>query len=133
MAIKHMASKPQHSPTTVREVCEAYLIPFDTTSKVLQLMASGQMLKSIQGVKGGYILTKDLQQISYKDLARLIEGETFLLDCQSESKNCELYGKCNISSPMNALKHKVDDFLAKLTLSELLFDQNFQFMQEEAL
>lgn len=123
MALKFMASKEDNALTSAREICETFNVPFDTTAKVLQIMNSGGMLHSVKGIRGGYQLDKDLNEITYMQLARLVEGKEDAQFCQnSKGEVCELYSNCNIANPLELLNKKLNSYLEGLSLKELLFD-----------
>lgn len=121
MALKIIALKKEGELTSAREVCDNIGTPFDTTAKVMQIMNQNGVLKSIKGVKGGYSLTKSVEEISYKELVEMIEGKKYESVCQTNKGVCDLFKNCNIKSPMDSLNIKVNNFLAGLTLAELLF------------
>jgi Rrf2 family protein len=124
MALRHMRERPKGELTTAREICDKYGAPFDTTAKVLQLLNAKGVVRSIQGVKGGYELDKPLNTISYRDLEVIIEGRTSALSCLSERSKCELIESCNIISPVQRLEFKLNEFLEKLSIEEVLFNQS---------
>lgn len=123
MALKFMANKPQGSLTSAREICEAFNVPFDTTSKVLQSMNTKGLLNSVKGIRGGYHLEKSLDEITYMQLARMVEGKEEAQFCQnSKGELCELYSNCNIADPLEQLNRKLNTYLEGLSLKELLFE-----------
>ena len=126
MSLKFMTSKKDDELTSAREICDELHIPFDTTSKVLQMMNNQSILSSVKGIKGGYAISKDLKEISYSDLTKLIEGkqneENF---CQSKRGRCSLYENCNIINPVEELNKKLNQFLEAVTLHDLLLTKQF--------
>ncbi|MDO9182366.1 MAG: Rrf2 family transcriptional regulator [Bacteriovorax sp.] len=135
MALKFMADKAatesesdkrhDHGLTSAREICDQFNTPFDTTAKVMQLMNNQEILKSVKGIKGGYSLNKNLSDITYMNLVRLIEGKVVGRVCTSEKGTCELFNKCNITTPLELLNRKLNVFLETLTLAELLQGTEF--------
>lgn len=131
MALKFMADKNQNHPngemslTSAREICDEFNTPFDTTAKVMQLMNNQDILKSTKGIKGGYLLNKDLSEITYMNLVRLIEGKEVGRVCVGNKGTCELHGKCNIITPIELLNRKLNVFLETLTLADLLQGAEF--------
>ena len=101
MVLKLMKDKAPNELTTAREVCDRFESPFDTTAKVMQLMNTAGILHSLKGVKGGYVLSRDLSQVSYMELVELIEGKSFMMDCHEGP--CDLIHKCNITQPIKRL------------------------------
>jgi Rrf2 family protein len=133
MALKFMADKKNLSElTSAREICDEFQTPFDTTAKVMQVMNNHEILKSVKGIKGGYSLNKSLSEITYMELARLIEGRNDIgRVCSNEKGACELLGKCNISVPVEALNRRLSSFLESLTLAELLHGPEFNNPKSE--
>ncbi len=130
MALKHlqMHQKDPNPNATIsaREICDNYGAPFDTMAKVMQVMNSHDILKSVKGIKGGYLLNKNLDEVTYMQLVRMIEGKEELgRVCQSTKGLCELYGKCNIVTPVEHLNKKITGFLETLTVKELLSGTEF--------
>jgi Rrf2 family protein len=127
MALKFMAKKEAGHLTSAREICEAFSVPFDTTAKVLQIMNSHGLLSSVKGIRGGYQLEKKLEETTYMQLARLIEGNNATQFCQnSKGELCELHSNCNISDPLEQLNRKLNVYLEGLSLEELLFENELQ-------
>ncbi|MBK26878.1 MAG: transcriptional regulator [Halobacteriovorax sp.] len=123
MALKFMASKPVGNLTSAREICEHFNVPFDTTAKVLQTMNTRGLLNSVKGIRGGYHLEKSLDEITYMQLARMVEGKEEGQFCHnSKGEVCELYTNCNIVDPLEQLNKKLNAYLESLSLKELLFD-----------
>jgi DNA-binding IscR family transcriptional regulator len=114
--------------TTAREVCDKFETPFDTTAKVMQLMNTAGILQSQKGVKGGYTLARDLSLVTYLELAELIEGRSFMMDCHDRGDGagvpCELLDKCNISLPIKRLNDYLMTIFNSLTVAELLAPDN---------
>jgi Rrf2 family protein len=129
MALKFMADKSQNGDqnflTSAREVCDEFNLPFDTTAKVMQLMNNQEILKSTKGIKGGYVLSKNLSEISYMSLVNLIEGKVSGSVCTTTKGTCELFGKCNIATPVELLNRKLNVFLETLSLADLLQGTEF--------
>lgn len=120
IVLKHFQAHGEEELTTARMICEKYNTPFDTTSRVMQLMKNHGILSSSQGVKGGYKLSTNLNNINYYKLTELIEGKSIEHDC--ESINCNLIETCNITGPIKKLNEHLNYFFQTLTIRELLED-----------
>lgn len=122
MSLKFIENQKGDGLVSVREICDTFTIPFDTTAKVLQLMNNAGIVSSTKGIKGGYRLEKKLEDINIVELIRLVEGgpsgQTF---CHSSKGQCDLYSICNISTPMEHLNLRIEEFLMKLSIKEVLF------------
>jgi len=122
MVLKYMSQKEDGTLVSVREICEKFNTPFDTTAKVMQIMNSKNLLDSVKGIKGGYILKAQLNKVSYMDFTKMIEGKKEHEFCETAKGKCELKECCNIASPLQKLNEKLNNFLKELTLRDLFIE-----------
>lgn len=120
MSLKHMSLKPTDELTSAKEVSDTLKTPFDATARVMQVMAQRGLLRSEQGVNGGYSITGDLKATSLLQLLEMIEGPTSLVKCFQKEAQCDIQNQCNIISPIQNLNQKYQDFFAQVTLNDLL-------------
>ncbi len=120
IALKHISGKKPGELSTAKEISNLFRTPFDATARVLQLMAQKGVLKSEQGVGGGYQLVHDLSHLSLNDLLTMIQGPTQITKCLQHDEPCEIQKSCSIISPMRLLNEKLSDFYQSLNLKDLL-------------
>ncbi|MBI2521025.1 MAG: Rrf2 family transcriptional regulator [Bdellovibrio sp.] len=125
MALKFMSDeKTQGELASAREVCDKFHTPFDTTAKVMQAMNNSGILQSVKGIKGGYILARDLNTLTYMELARILEKKMGESLCRGSEGNCELLKDCNIAAPIERLNITLNQYLDQLSIKQL-FDMAF--------
>ncbi len=120
IALKHMSRKRPGEVTSAKEISDFYQLPFDTTSRVLQIMSQHQILKATQGVTGGYLITKDLARVSLFDLMALLLGPMDIAKCLHGSDPCEIKSTCNIVTPISLLNQKLSEFYKGIMVWDLL-------------
>ena len=121
IALKHIKTKGQSELTTAKEITDRYFTPFDVTAKVMQILAQKGVLRSVQGAHGGYVLTKDLGEISLYDFVEMVEGSMGIAKClHGEGPACDLSSTCNIASPLTYLNQKIISFYKDLSLANIL-------------
>lgn len=126
MALKYMSGKFAGHMTTVKEICAATHIPFDATSRVMQQMAQKGVLKSEQGAHGGYLLITDLSKVSFHEILEMVDGPMQIVRCASGKKACEFLAKCNMTSPLQNLNHRLIDFYKELSVAEVINSRDTQ-------
>ncbi|MBX7231430.1 MAG: Rrf2 family transcriptional regulator [Bdellovibrionales bacterium] len=120
MVLKYMSAKAPSELTTAKEVADFIKGPFDTIAKVMQQMVHSELLRSEQGVQGGYFLATNLNKLNLFKLNEVVSGPMELVKCFDEDHHCELSSHCNIQSPLVTLNRKLIDFFQELSISELL-------------
>ena len=92
-------------------------------AKILQSLAKQGILESRKGAHGGFILAKDIHEITINSIILAAEGKTpAVFDCTSYSSTCPngTIGTCAISPFLANFQTKIDDFLNGLTLGDIL-------------
>ena len=98
-------------------------IPKSFLAKILQSLAKNNILKSHRGVKGGFALLLPPQEISMLLIMSCVEGKApAVFDCASSINDCpsDKASLCSIWPFLNKLQGKIDDFLAEMTLEDIL-------------
>ena len=103
---------------SVRDISNELHVPFDTVSKVLQILNNKNIVGAEKGINGGYFLKADLKQINLYDFCYIIEQKEFLRSCND--RPCELMSKCNIYSSINGLNHLVFQFFKQISILDIL-------------
>lgn len=122
IAMLYIAHKSPTSLTTARELAEKFRLPAEMLGKVLQALARGGFITSVQGVKGGYKLAKPLEEIKLTAIVTALEGQMFLVNClKNETKacKCERGSLCNIRIGMRTIQTKLNSFLNTISLKDL--------------
>ena len=120
MALRFLSKREAGELSQVKEICDVTGSPFDATSRVMQQMANAGILKSEQGVHGGYYINKSLEQFSFYELSEVILGKLELAKCIKSPDSCNLIESCNIYSPIVALNKKTAQFFKSISLTECL-------------
>ncbi|MBN2366399.1 MAG: Rrf2 family transcriptional regulator [Calditrichaeota bacterium] len=118
----HMSRKGDGELTTTRELINCYNIPPELMGKVLQRLAKADLIKSEQGVKGGYLLSRSTGSISVRDVLHTIDGTVKIVDClklDRDNANCDQSSACIIRSPMIIIQNKLEHLFNSLSLEDI--------------
>ncbi|NJD91475.1 MAG: Rrf2 family transcriptional regulator [Geobacter sp.] len=90
--------------------------------QIFQSLKKAGILRSKRGPQGGYILAKDLQEITVRDIINATEGDLLLVECATSGrkrKPCVIDGVCATQTVWEEAAHILDKFFATLTLQDL--------------
>lgn len=125
IALRHMSSKAPGQLTSAKEICDIYHAPFDPTSRVLQIMASHEIVRAEQGAYGGYQILKDLSKVSMQELTEIIEGPIQIVNCfHGNYSHCDITSSCNVISPMLNLNERIAALFKTISVGELILSRN---------
>lgn len=91
----------------------------DYLAKVMRSLTKSGILKSSVGVSGGYILAKDPQDITFKDIFIACEGE-LEFTCAREPRRCDADDSCAIITPFKEAFSVMLAELDKTSIQNLL-------------
>ena len=98
-------------------------IPKSFLAKILQSLAKQGLLESKKGAHGGFMLIKDVHEISVSEIIFAAEGKSpAIFDCTQYTETCPngAIGTCAISPFLANFQSKIDGFLDGLMLSDIL-------------
>lgn len=125
VALRHMSQVYPGKLTSAKEICDTYRMPFDPTSRVLQIMTQHEILRAEQGAHGGYQILKDLSKINLLEIAEMITGPIKIANCFHDNyMHCELTPYCNVIGPMLNLNVKISDLFKNISILELIESRN---------
>ena len=81
------------------------------------------LVESVRGAKGGYFLAKEPAAISVRDVMAASEHQTFEINCAThpvDDDRCNQGPTCSIRPVWHALQQRVDEFLASISLADLM-------------
>lgn len=122
MAVRYMALTK--SCVTAKEVASAYAIPYELLTKILQQLVKFNIIRSYQGVKGGYSLTKDPDEINLKDVINAIDPGYRIIECMKTNRDkfeeCSLTEYCTVKGPLIKLQNEIDKLFEKTTIMQII-------------
>lgn len=92
-------------------------------AKILQNLAKHEILNSYKGNNGGFTLKKSCSELTILEITQIAEEKTpSVFECTTNTGTCSgsIGGGCTIFPLLNNLQLKINDFLDKLTLKDIL-------------
>jgi Rrf2 family protein len=119
LAMQYLASR-KSSLVSAKEISAALDISFEFLSKSLQALMKAGLVKSQQGIRGGYYLTRNPEDITLMNVTDALNEKTSVVECQEGEEDCDRVEYCTLRSPMNVIQMKIDGIFKQMTISDLL-------------
>ncbi|OGS45830.1 MAG: hypothetical protein A2539_05525 [Elusimicrobia bacterium RIFOXYD2_FULL_34_15] len=87
--------------------------------KILHILQIKRILKSVKGVKGGFLLVRPADKISLIDLVRIFQGEVNLNKCFFKKKICANIKTCPLRKEVKNIERYVVNRLKAVTIAQL--------------
>ena len=122
MALADMSSFNTQNPVSLRDISLRQNISLVYLEQIFSKLKKNNIVKSIRGTNGGYVLTKDPEQIKLSNIFSAVDEKVKTLQCKRESKkgcNGKLT-KCITHNLWDDLEMHINDFFDKKNLEDLL-------------
>ena len=122
MALADMAKFDKQNPISLRDISLRQNISLVYLEQIFSKLKKNNIVKSIRGSNGGYILSKDPEQIKLSIIFSAVEEKVKTVQCKKESKkgcNGKLT-KCITHYLWDELEIHINDFFDKKNLGDLL-------------
>ncbi len=107
------------------QIAKELNIPKSFLAKILQNLTKSDILVSLRGAQGGYMLKADPKELTLYDIIAAAEGKRpTVFDCISYAETCPngAIGSCAISPFLAKFQYKIDSYLKNLTLYEIFYE-----------
>ena len=76
------------SPVSIKSISQRQNISEYYLEQLFSSLRKAKLIKSIRGAQGGYILSKNPNEITVGEVLRALEGESLLIDINEDEENC---------------------------------------------
>ena len=118
IALRYMQRNSERNCTSAKEISSLYSIPLPLLSKILQNLSRANIIHSIRGPHGGYLLNANPEKLSMTELINILEGPLGIIDCSIDSE-CTQLETCNIKTPITKVNNAIISLLNNITLSDI--------------
>ena len=122
MALADIASFNMQNPVSLRDISLRQNISLVYLEQIFSKLKKNNIVKSIRGANGGYVLTRDPEQIKLSNIFSAVDEKVKTLQCKRESKkgcNGKLT-KCITHNLWDDLEMHINDFFDKKNLGDIL-------------
>ena len=122
MALADMASFDRKKPISLRDISLRQNISLVFLEQIFSKLKKDNIVKSIRGTNGGYILSSNPDQIKLSSIFSAVDEHVKTVQCKKESKKgCNgKSAKCITHYLWDELEIYINDFFDKKNLEDLL-------------
>ena len=122
MALADIANFDRQNPVSLRDISLRQNISLVYLEQIFSKLKKNNIVKSIRGANGGYILTRDPGQIKLSNIFSAVDEKVKTLQCKRESKRgCNGRStKCITHYLWDDLEMHINNFFDKKNLGDLV-------------
>lgn len=118
-----IAQDGKNGPVPISRIVAKEGLPLDYMEQLLLKLKRSRLIKSVRGMRGGYLLNFSPGDITVLRVLQAAGGEVFEVICgrkQKRGKICKGSGDCVLKDVWGNLKGRIEDYLGSVTLDQLL-------------
>ena len=119
-AMYEIAKGYNNGPITIKEISKKQAVSIPYLEQILNRLRKAEIIKSVKGPGGGYILSKKPGSISIGKILRELEGPIAMASCLDPKEGCIRIDGCVTHLLWKSLGEKIETFLDSMTLNDLL-------------
>jgi FeS assembly SUF system regulator len=119
LLLTHLASNLERQLNAPELAAETRL-PLPMVSKILKLLVREGLLVSHRGVKGGYTLARNPEQVRMAEIIAALEGPIAITECIDVDSGCSHQSLCPVRGNWQRINDAVRHALEGITLAEMV-------------
>ena len=122
MALADLANFDKSNPVSLRDISLRQNISLVYLEQIFFKLKKNNIVKSVRGVNGGYILSEEPENIKLSNIFSAVEEKIQTVNCKKESKKgCNgKSSKCITHYLWDELEIYINNFFEKKNLSDLI-------------
>ncbi len=119
-AVIHLANEEAHDRAcSVGQIAARERIPRQFLEKIVQQLIHTGLVRSRRGPRGGYVLGRSADQMTFRDVIEALEGPISLNVCVGEHPDCFLLGACGMNRVWAEGQRRVMDLFENTTIASV--------------
>ena len=126
MALVDLARFDNINPVSLRDISLRQGISLDYLEQIFSKLKKNNIVKSVRGINGGYIITKQPCDIKLSDIFFAVDEKVKTVKCKKDSKKgCNgKSSKCITHNLWDELEMHINNFFEKKSLNDLINNLN---------
>jgi Rrf2 family protein len=117
--LQELARRDCDRPVQLKSIAQACDVSEAFLAKIFQMLSQQNIVKSHRGVKGGFSLGRQPEEITLRDIVEVCEGGIALNHCLRKVDPCKNAATCNISRAWRSAQDALVGALEMTRLSDV--------------
>ncbi|MCK4311756.1 MAG: Rrf2 family transcriptional regulator [Candidatus Cloacimonetes bacterium] len=121
-ALSELALNASEKPISISKICEKQNLPIKYIEQLFRNLKRDGLVKSIHGSKGGYLLNRELNKISLKNIMKAVDDDFSHNFCYGSHEHID-YCKgfpCGFYELWDEIKDHMENYLDSIKLEQII-------------
>jgi Rrf2 family iron-sulfur cluster assembly transcriptional regulator len=121
MALVSLAGSSRGNPVSLKDIARQEDIPEAYLQQLFSRLRRRNLVKSIRGPGGGFLLARHPSRITIGEIIRSAEGRDreIGIGCRRSGRKCGKIERCKTQSMWDALESRMEEFLDSISIEDL--------------
>jgi len=115
----HTKCRNSDRPISLKEISDEEGISLSYLEQLFVKLRKGEIVKSVRGPGGGYVLAKAPSDISVSEVIKVVEEPLNPVYCLDEGEGCSRAATCITQGVWKRLAEKISEFLDSVSIEDL--------------
>lgn len=125
-AMFELALHDGKGPIPLRNIADSQNISEHYLEQLIAVLKKDDLVNSVRGAQGGYMLSKTPNKITVGEILRALEGEIAPSDCvlDTDENNCTREEYCVTKTVWVKIRNSINDVIDSITLADMVEDHH---------
>lgn len=119
-ALIALAENGTEKPLSVAQICKKQKLPLKFIEQLFSKLRKKELITSVRGKYGGYILARPASEITMKDIILAAGDELLDLFCETGNKYCLHDDGCNVNELWIKIALHFNEYFSEITLEHIV-------------
>ena len=120
MAMYNLKENMGKGPIALKDIAKEENLSESYLEQLFTLLRKADLVKSIRGAGGGYVLSRDPEEIAIGEIINALEGDMSLSCCDlGKNFNCGKLKECATRDILSKLQGQIEDVMESMTLADM--------------
>ncbi len=122
MALVSLAGASRGNPVSLKGIARHEDISEQYLQQLFARLRRQNLVKSVRGPGGGFILARHPAEITIGEIIRAAEGRPARVGCRSSGRKCGMIERCRTQNMWETLESRIEEFLDSITVEDLFYE-----------
>lgn len=128
-AMAELAAHYGGAPISIKTISKEQNLSEYYLEQLFSPLRRANVIRSIRGAQGGYVLCKHPSEITVGDIMTILEGPIEIADC-IDGYSCDSEHSCATKFVWEKIKSSIDDVMNSITLQDIV--DNYETLKKES-
>ncbi|OGP78091.1 MAG: hypothetical protein A2Z40_02945 [Deltaproteobacteria bacterium RBG_19FT_COMBO_60_16] len=130
MALVSLAASSRGNPVSLKNIARQEEIPEAYLQQLFSRLRRRNLVKSIRGPGGGFLLARHPSRIMIGEIIRTAEGRDATIGCRRSGRTCGRIERCKTQGMWDALESRMEEFLDSISIEDLFREKSEEQTRE---